>query len=405
MKNAMLALVLIAGSAASVQARPHEFTFRGGPNSHSTINMQSTEGSESYQVTVEDGKVSAKHNDEPVPSDRVKQINDGTSQKIQILDADGKVLKEFDLSAATAGAAATRSRIATGWAPAAAPRVKTSRGFVTTPGSAVATSDETPPPVMVGVTMSEAEDGVLNFLGLEKAVVFDRVIDGLPAAKAGIKAGDIVVSVKGEKNVDPEHFREILRSLKAGDVLDLKIARTGGELHDMKITLAAFDSQALHVEPEAAAEGGNGFAPDMLDALGSSDARKGWEEARQALDQAMKQLHDKGLDSDQLRKSLDESLAKAKDALKDARESLREVKIFGNGANPFGGNNGQLHMKLLRPQNGGGIVITPPPAPNAPGASGGEDEDQDERMEKLEKKVQSLDEKLDQVLKLLKDRK
>jgi hypothetical protein len=405
MKNAMLALVLIAGSAASVQARPHGFTFRGGPEGHTTINMQSTEGNESYQVTVEDGKVSAKHNDKPIPSDRVKQVGEGDAQKIQILDADGKVVKEFDLHTTRAGAESTRTRIATGWAPAAAPRPKTTRGFVTTPGSAIATTDENPPPVMVGVTMSEAEDGVLNFLGLEKAVVFDRVIDGLPAAKAGIKAGDILVSVKGEKNVDPEHFREILRTMKAGDVLDLKIARTGGELHDLKITLAAFDSQALHVEPEAAAEGGGMIAPEMFDALGSSDARKGWEEARVALDEAMKKLHDKGLDSDQLRKSLDESLAKAKDALKEARDSLREVKIFGNGANPWGGNNGQLHMKLLRPQNGGGIVITPPSAPNAPGASAGEDEDQDERMEKLEKKVQSLDEKLDQVLKLLKDRK
>lgn len=397
MKNicGITGLVAIAGLCASIAAaRPAYQEAGSGPKS--TISMQSNDGTDTYDIRMTDGKVVAKRNGELVPEDRIRKTQNGDEVKIDILDEEGNVLKSFDLNRALSPKTQWRGTAGqTGRAWTAAPKAAKG-GFraaepIEVEGFALAPSImDNPPPVMVGVTMSEPEASVLEFLKLEKGVVFDRVIDDLPAAKGGVKAGDILVEVKGERNVDQERFREILRGTKAGDGLEIKVARAGGEIQTLKLSLVAFDTKALGQVEVAGEE----LDKSPIEVYSHGGSHKNWEEAHKALAEAMANLKSAKID-ETVQKSIKDSLAKAMESLAEAKESLRDVQIFSNN-----GQWNQATPKLRMAPNGQNKLMVVPgtPLPSMPGMN-------DERIEKLEQKVDDLNQKLDAIMELLKSRK
>jgi hypothetical protein len=79
-----------------------------------------------------------------------------------------------------------------------------------------------------------------GFLGLElmddkDAIAVKSVLAGGPAAKAGLKAGDIVVNVKEKGIKNSDDLRKATADLKAGDSIKLSIKRAGEE-KDITIT-------------------------------------------------------------------------------------------------------------------------------------------------------------------------
>src|ERR1700750_2104750 len=81
-----------SGSGASSGGRfSRHNTVTAAPSfqsSGSVSMMNKTDGGDTYQVVISDGKVSAKVNGEDVPEDRVRRSDD----KVELLDKDGNVL-------------------------------------------------------------------------------------------------------------------------------------------------------------------------------------------------------------------------------------------------------------------------------------------------------------------------
>lgn len=82
-----------------------------------------------------------------------------------------------------------------------------------------------PPPrqprAFIGVMLGESED---------PGVVFDQVIDGGPAAEAGLMPGDRLIGVDGEAVEGMRDLRGFLRASKPGDTATLTVVRDGEEV-------------------------------------------------------------------------------------------------------------------------------------------------------------------------------
>ncbi len=102
------------------------------------------------------------------------------------------------------------------------------------------------PKVMLGITMGEAPAELLEQIGLEpgSAIRVDSVIDGLPAAEAGLKSGSIIIAIDGESPATSTLLRERLMQLSPGDTLSLKVVR-GGQRLVLDVQLVEYDAEAL----------------------------------------------------------------------------------------------------------------------------------------------------------------
>ncbi|TJZ71272.1 PDZ domain-containing protein [Bacillus amyloliquefaciens] len=99
----------------------------------------------------------------------------------------------------------------------------------------------------IGVSMIDLEqvpqnyqEGTLGLFGkqLNKGVYIREVAQGSPAAKAGLKAEDIIISLKGKETGTGSELRNILyKNTKVGSTVDVKIIRDGKEMtKKMKLT-------------------------------------------------------------------------------------------------------------------------------------------------------------------------
>ena len=220
-----------------------------GATSGSQTRIHTQDGDDSYEIVIQNGEVSAKVNGKKVPAERIRQSKD----KVEILDKDGEVLKSFDV-VTSAGGGNEAWRVY-------GPGQMNMRGFDL--------AENPKPKVMIGITMSEDEDGI--------AVA--HVYEGLPAEKAGLKEQDIIIAIDGNANIDQKTFREALNRKEPGDKVKLKIKRDGKE-KDLTVELQKFDSEKL---------GQGQFEP-----MGGFQGIKGMEnwppEARKQFEEAMKQV-------------------------------------------------------------------------------------------------------------------
>ncbi len=214
-KVGLVMLGLLAGSAMAQQdkdySRPLARTKNKAPEgavSSSQTRIFSKEGDDQYEITISGGEVSAKVNGKKVPAERIRRTKD----KVEILDKDGDVMKSFDIASADNGA----------W-----------RGNVVV-GGLGGDPDAPKPKVMIGITMSEDEDGV----------IVEHVYEGLPAEKAGLKEHDVIIEIEGQKGLDQKSFREALNKKDAGDKIHLKVRRDGKD-QEVTVELQKFDAQKL----------------------------------------------------------------------------------------------------------------------------------------------------------------
>ncbi|MFG0285720.1 MAG: S1C family serine protease [Phycisphaerales bacterium JB039] len=302
-------------SAGDFEARPHAGDHgvmivrtsgaqpegKSATGQHTYIKVVQKDDSGAYELIIEDGQPHATVNGKAVSKKQIKQVEDGVWV---ICDEHGEPLTKFHVGAAGPGIAVwtgddglkveRQLNVAPQMRLHMQPEVR-----VSPQDFAFATTQVEPPKTMLGVVMIEPPQAVAEHLGVDsgKAVLLDRVIEELPAARAGLKSGDIIVKVEGAPDASAEAIRKVLREKTPGDELKVQVLRHG-EKKSFTIELKAFDAARLGRAETATIEDFQ-FTPQQqtwLAAPGaghlsglSAETRKQMEHALQALKEAEKQ--------------------------------------------------------------------------------------------------------------------
>jgi serine protease Do len=83
--------------------------------------------------------------------------------------------------------------------------------------------------IKVWATGSGGYLGAATELDAQGKVAVLEVIAGSPAEKGGLKQGDFIIAVNGDRVMDQEKFAEAIRSRAAGDLVTLKVQRSNAE--------------------------------------------------------------------------------------------------------------------------------------------------------------------------------
>ncbi|MGH9310856.1 MAG: PDZ domain-containing protein [Vicinamibacterales bacterium] len=77
----------------------------------------------------------------------------------------------------------------------------------------------------LGVTLSELSPQLAEYFGAKDGVLVSSVSDGSAAAKAGLKAGDVITSLNGSEVNDAADLRRGVQGAEAGDELTIGVVR------------------------------------------------------------------------------------------------------------------------------------------------------------------------------------
>jgi len=86
-----------------------------------------------------------------------------------------------------------------------------------------------------------------NTLTGTPGALIKTVVVGSPAAKAGLKAGDVIVAVDGKNLSDAGQLREVIQSHKSGDEITLTVVTSTpighADRRDVKVVLTTRPAQ------------------------------------------------------------------------------------------------------------------------------------------------------------------
>ena len=99
---------------------------------------------------------------------------------------------------------------------------------------------------MLGVVMQNLTPDLANAFGLDlhQGVVISQVIEKSAAEKAGLKAGDVVLSIDGVPVKSASAMRNIVGMLRVGETMKVKVIRDNKELN-LKATIQDADAQSV----------------------------------------------------------------------------------------------------------------------------------------------------------------
>lgn len=243
----------------AVPSAPHEQTTTSS-STHSTFEIINLDGNDRFELVIRDDDVVAKMNGVRVADDLVVR----KGGKVIILGRDGDVIKEFSIEAPEAplappspswspGSSSSSSETSrvyrfpgnsnapSGWTGAAAGRLP----FAISRDNSNESASAARPPVMLGVLLESPSEALRAQLGVsEHAIVIERVLDDLPASKAGLQQWDIIVEIDGKPVDQADLLGKILMESKPGDPLKLVTIR-GGKKIERVLKLEAYDGEKL----------------------------------------------------------------------------------------------------------------------------------------------------------------
>ena len=105
------------------------------------------------------------------------------------------------------------------------------------------------PKVMVGVTMNDVPAEMLHGKGFdpEKSVLIETVVENGPAAKAGLRSGDVIVAFDGGESADAGAISAALKDNNPGDVVSVTFVRSG-ETKEATITLEPYQPELFGLQ-------------------------------------------------------------------------------------------------------------------------------------------------------------
>ena len=103
-------------------------------------------------------------------------------------------------------------------------------------------SKENSPEPYIGITISEKYTAqILSYYGYPAGAVVLSVYEDSPAAKAGIRRGDIITEFNGKEITEYDLFGDYLKECDPGQTVKMKVYRSGNT-YDVNITIAADSS-------------------------------------------------------------------------------------------------------------------------------------------------------------------
>ena len=101
----------------------------------------------------------------------------------------------------------------------------------------------------IGVQIKEVDQTMASALGLKepKGVLVDKLVKRGAGEEAGLKSGDVILSVDGKEVNEPNELQTKIASHHPGDQVTLKIMRDG-KSQDVKVTLKARDEEKVTVK-------------------------------------------------------------------------------------------------------------------------------------------------------------
>jgi membrane-associated protease RseP (regulator of RpoE activity) len=86
-------------------------------------------------------------------------------------------------------------------------------------------ADDTP---WLGVTLQSLSEGLRDGMGYDgEGVLVNRVMDGSPADRAGLRQGDVIVRFNGRSAESPEQLTRLVRDARVGQTVSMTIVRDG----------------------------------------------------------------------------------------------------------------------------------------------------------------------------------
>jgi sulfur carrier protein ThiS len=351
------ACLLLAGTSLAQQKVEQVQELRGSFNqplgasksrSMSRTVVKEQQGDDAYTLTMNDDQITVEHNGEKVPADRVRR----EGNKVSVLGKDGMVEHEFTVMEAMPNAGRAERNIRVQSAPLAGEQ----------------------PAVMVGIMMSYDKD--------EEGLVVQRVLEGMPGAKGGLREEDVIVEIEGKAVKGNESLREALKGKKPGDALAIVVNRDG-ERKNLSIELVKYDQQAL--------DAANGDEQDLVppaimgDAFSTPDAQAMHDRIRDSIQKSL-DLVRKGGGGDAWRDEVASSLERALGEIgKQPRVTVRSF----SGSGSSGGGGRTMIFRGMPDQ-----VFEVPGSP-----MGGHSEQLDkltDAIERLTKRLETLEKKLDE---------
>lgn len=329
------------------------------PETRNIVVMTRNDGENTVTVTIKDGKINAEVNGKAIPADRVRTSGD----HVEVVGEDGSIVAKFVTITppSTPGAPAAIGRWSRLDQPAGRARVIGPNVVITEPGQSgvfqLMTPGETPK-VMIGITMSEVPESLAEQLHIKpgEAFVIERIIEGLPAEKAGLQRADVVVKVEGADKATQENLRAILKNKNPGDPLNLVVVRRG-EKKEVEVKLAPYEAEKLGMVIEAPASGVMELSPRWNEQLRTLELNPQWREsirglehfdggavaegalnhAQKAMEEALKHLRASGQHGQE---SIDEARKTIEQAIKELhspalrRQVEEQVRQFRGAVTP-----------------------------------------------------------------------
>ena len=116
----------------------------------------------------------------------------------------------------------------------------------------------------LGIQLQEVTTEIAAAIGLDKkgGVLVADVIDGMPAQKAGLEDGDVILGIAGADVGSANELSRRVASYSPGEKVDLKIQRNG-KIRNIKVTLGQRDEDSAVADNDVPSNDNDSLAADV----------------------------------------------------------------------------------------------------------------------------------------------